>query len=202
VGWGADRGAVILNTLPWYIARASGLVGWALLTASVIWGLAISTKAKPMGRRPRPAWMLDLHRYLGGLATIFTAVHVAGIVADTYVSFDLASVLVPFASSWRPVAVGWGVVGMYLLAAVELTSLARKRLPRKVWRATHFASFPLFISATAHAVTDGTDTGAVVFEMIAAVSVSVIGGLTALRIDQSRRKLAPVVPIRRERAAA
>ena len=89
--------------LPWYIARAAGLMAWALLTASVIWGLAISTKAKAFGRRPRPAWTLDLHRFLGALATIFTAVHVGAILIDTYVKFDLVSVLVPFASSWKPV---------------------------------------------------------------------------------------------------
>ena len=30
--------------LPWYIARSSGIVAWALVTASVIWGLAFSGK--------------------------------------------------------------------------------------------------------------------------------------------------------------
>ncbi|MEA3020279.1 MAG: hypothetical protein QOI47_1803 [Actinomycetota bacterium] len=194
-----------LNTLPWYVARASGLLGWALLTASVLWGLAISTKAKPLGRRPRPAWMLDLHRYLGGLATIFTAVHVSAIVADTYVHFDLAAVLVPFASTWKPAAVAWGVVSMYLLAAVELTSLARRRLPRKVWRMTHALSFPLFLLATAHAITAGSDAGSLAFEAVAAIAISAIGALTALRVHQSQPKPVPAVAPRqreRERVAA
>ncbi|TMK22300.1 MAG: ferredoxin-NADPH reductase, partial [Actinobacteria bacterium] len=117
----------------WYVARASGLVGWALLAASVMWGLSISTKV--LKGRPRPAWQLDLHRYLGGLGTIFVGVHVIGIVADTYVHFGLASVLVPFASTWHPAAVAWGVVGTYLLAAVQLTSMVRTWLPKRLWRA-------------------------------------------------------------------
>ena len=29
---------------PWYVARSAGLVAWALLAASVLWGLALSTK--------------------------------------------------------------------------------------------------------------------------------------------------------------
>src|SRR4051794_6044147 len=133
--------------LPWYIARAAGLISWTILTASVVWGLSISTKASVPRRRLRPNWMLDLHRFLGGLATIFTLVHVGAILVDSYINFDLVSVLVPFASTWRPVAVAWGVAGLYLLMAVELTSLARKHLPRRGWRVNPLAPLPPFLGA-------------------------------------------------------
>src|SRR4051812_49655582 len=135
------------GTLPWYIARSAGLIAWSLLTASVLWGVAMSTKARAFGKRPRPNWMLDLHRYLGGLAAIFTAVHVVAILADTYVHFDLGSVLVPFASHWRPAAVAWGVTGLYLLVAVELTSLARRQLPKKLWRGGGLPPLSFFFSS-------------------------------------------------------
>ena len=62
------------GTLPWYFARSAGLIAWSLLTASVLWGLIMSTKARAFGKRPRPNWMLDLHRYMGGLAALFTGV--------------------------------------------------------------------------------------------------------------------------------
>ena len=123
--------------LPWYVARASGLVGWALLAAATLWGLALSTKI--FGKRPRPNWILDLHRMLGALALVFTGVHVSAILADQYVHFGLVDVLVPFASKWRAGAVAWGVVGMYLLVAVELTSLLRARIPKTLWRRVHYA---------------------------------------------------------------
>jgi predicted ferric reductase len=191
------------HTFPWYVARASGLLGWALLTASVLWGLAISTKAKALGHRPRPAWLLDLHRYLGGLATIFTAVHVGAIVADSYVHFDLVSVLIPFASSWKPVAVAWGVVGMYLLLAVELTSLARRHLPRKVWRMTHAAAFPLFAVATLHGITAGTDGHSAAFVAAATVAVLAVAALTALRLRPAApRPVRAVVPERERQQVA
>jgi predicted ferric reductase len=171
-----------MQQVPWYIARSAGLVSWALLTASVLWGLAISTKA--LGKRVRPNWLLDLHRYLGGLASIFVAVHVLAIVADSYVHFDLVSVLMPFASSWKPGPVAWGVVAMYLLAAIELTSLARRRLPKRVWRMTHMASFPLFFLATIHGFTAGTDAHTLAFVAIASTAVVAVGSLTAWRIVQ------------------
>jgi ferric reductase like protein len=192
---GTTSNLSVMSSLPWYIARSAGLVAWALLTASVLWGLALSTKV--FGRRPKPSWLLDLHRYLGGLAAVFTVVHIGGVLLDRYVSFNLLSVFVPFASTWRPVAIAWGVVGIYLLAAVELTSLARSRLPRKLWRATHFASFPLFVSATLHALTAGTDAHTWLFEGMMVLAVSAVSGLTAVRISQDveRSQAAPARPV-------
>ena len=66
----------------WYQARAAGFVAYALLTVSILLGLALTTRT--FGRRPRPAWLLDLHRGLGGLATIFVGIHLATLVADSY----------------------------------------------------------------------------------------------------------------------
>ena len=81
------------NELWWYIARSCGLVGWALLAAGVLWGLAVSGRFRK--RTVTPAWMLDLHRHLGGLAVVFVALHVAGLLCDKYVHFGPAAVLVP-----------------------------------------------------------------------------------------------------------
>jgi len=180
--------------LAWHVARSTGLVGWALLTASVLWGLAISTRATVAGRRPRPSWMLDMHRALGALATIFVGVHVVALIADSSVRFDLVSVLVPLAGTWRPGAVAWGIVGLYLLLAVELTSLARVHLPRKVWRMVHFASLPLFAVATVHGLTAGTDAGATAFVLAATAAVLAVGTLTFRRVRDAMDPTPPVRP--------
>ncbi len=142
----------------WYLARASGIVAWVLATASVVWGMALSTRA--LGRKPRAPWLLDLHRFLGGLTVLFVAAHVAALLADSFVSFSLVDVLVPFASSWKPGPVAWGVVAMYLLLAVEVTSLLRSRLSKKVWRAVHLTSYGVYVMASIHFVVAGTDAGA------------------------------------------
>jgi predicted ferric reductase len=180
------------HQIPWYIARSTGLVAWALLTASVVWGLCISTKA--FAKLVRPNWLLDLHRYLGGLATVFVGVHIVAIVADSYVHFGLFDVLVPFASSWKRAAVAWGVVGFYLLLAVELTSLVRNRLSKRVWRAVHVASFPLFLLATLHGFTAGTDAHTWFFEAAASLAIVGVGALTAWRIWLLENAPAPPRP--------
>ncbi|HEY4378549.1 MAG TPA: ferric reductase-like transmembrane domain-containing protein [Acidimicrobiales bacterium] len=173
------------SQLWWYTARAGGLVGWALLAASVLWGLALSTKA--FGPKPRPNWMLDLHRFLGGAAVVFTVIHVLAIVLDSYVHFGLSEVLVPLASHWHPVAVAWGIVGAYLLAAVEVTSLLRKRLSKRAWRMTHFLSFPLYVVGTIHMISAGTD-GTSSPVLFAAIASSVF--IVALTVDRIRRAVA------------
>ncbi|MFT3854778.1 MAG: ferric reductase-like transmembrane domain-containing protein [Ilumatobacteraceae bacterium] len=164
----------------WYVARAGGIVGWFLLATSVLWGLAISTKAT--AGKVRPNWMLDLHRFLGGLAVVFVGVHLVGLVADSYFYFGPAQLLVPFTSSYRPGAVAWGVVAMYALIAVEATSLARRHLPRKLWRMTHALSFPLFVFSTVHTLTAGTDTTDAWLRVTMVVACIAVAVLTVVRI--------------------
>ncbi len=98
------------SQLWWYLARAAGIVSWALVAISVCWGLLLAGRPIP-GRSvgwARPHRLLDLHRYLGALAVVFTGIHVGALIADSYVHFDVVGVLVPFAVV---VATGRGRVG-------------------------------------------------------------------------------------------
>ena len=149
------------------------------------WGLFTSTRAA--SRAAKPAAVLDLHRYLGALSVVFTAVHIGALVADSYVDFGWREVLVPFASEWRPGAVALGVVATYLLVAIELTSLAQRHLPRRVWLAFHRLSFPLYLLATVHGVEAGTDATNELFRLAMLASASVVAMLTMLAILAHRR---------------
>jgi hypothetical protein len=178
----------------WYSARAGGLVAWGLLVGSMVWGLLMSTKlARKMAR---PNWMLDLHRFLGGAAVVFTGIHVASIMLDSYVHFGWAEVLVPLASSWHPVAVAWGIAAFYCLLAVEVTSLLRKKLSKRLWRATHYLSFPLFASATVHAMTAGTDRRNLLVLTAVLVCTTLVLLLTFVRVNQPQEDKPARIPVR------
>jgi len=166
----------------WYAARSAGVVAWMLLSLAVLGGLALSTRA--FGRRPRPNWLLDLHRFIGGLAVVFTAVHVLAILIESYVHISILNVLFPFTGSWHPVAVAWGIVAMYALVAVEVTSLLRARLSPRAWRATHYLSFPLFVSATIHMLSAGTDRHAPLLRGAFVLVVAGFAALVAIRISR------------------
>ena len=165
----------------WYVARSTGLVAWALLTFGVMWGLVLSGRLT-RGRRPRPAWVLDLHRFVGGLSVVFVAVHVSALLADQYTHFTLSWVLVPLASKWHPVAVAWGIAGLYVLVAIEVSSLARRFLPAKAWRAIHYGSVPLFVIVDVHAFAAGTDSGQPVVQWVALVSGAAVLFLFLFRV--------------------
>lgn len=141
----------------WYVSRSAGLVAWCVCSASVIWGLLVSSRM--IRRKGAPAWLLDLHRYLGGLSIVFTVIHLAGLWFDDYLSYRWADLLVPLAGPYRPVAVAYGMVAFYLLLAIQLTSWAMRRLPRKIWHAVHLGSLPLMVLATLHGFFAGTDRG-------------------------------------------
>ena len=169
----------------WFVSRSSGIIAWALLTLSVCWGLFISTKA--VAKASTPAWLLDLHRFLGGIAVTFTAIHLIGLWADSYVEFGWRELFVPMASEWKPGPVAWGIVSIYLLVAIELTSLAMKFLPRKLWRAVHHLSLPLYAMATYHGVAAGTDKTNQMFRLAALASINIVTFLAIVLILAARR---------------
>jgi DMSO/TMAO reductase YedYZ heme-binding membrane subunit len=188
-----------MGTVPWYVARSSGIVAWALVVATIGWGLLLATKV--LGRRPGPAWLLSLHRYLGALTVVFVAVHVSAVMVDSYTNFGITDVLVPFTGSWHPLAVAWGIVGMYLLAAIEITSLLRHRLSKRVWHSIHLLSYLLFATTTIHMLTAGTDVKALLASsVVALLAVASTFGAVALwvwRNGEAHTQPAPRTSARR-----
>ena len=164
----------------WNLTRASGIVAWGLLTASALWGILLSTRLlKPYDR---PAWLLDLHRWLGALTVLGVAMHLVALIADSYVHFGVADVLVPLATSWRPLAIAWGIIAMYLLIAVQTSSLLMKKLPKKLWRGIHLTSYAMFASVSIHSLTAGTDKGVALFQALAVALITLMIAFTTVRL--------------------
>jgi predicted ferric reductase len=163
------------------------MVAYALLAASMLWGLWLSTRAPAPPGRP---WVLEVHRALSGVAVLALAGHLLSILADSYVTFDVVDVLVPFASSWNPAAVAWGVLAAWLVVAVEVTSLLRRTLTKRTWRKVHLASFGGYLLATGHFLTAGTDAGnRLVLALVLGTFAAVATG-TAFRITQHVKEAA------------
>ena len=179
----------------WYVSRSSGIVTLAASGLAVIWGLLLSTRV--IRHRSLPKWLLDLHRFLGALAVAFLALHVGALIADSYVHFGIADVAVPGHSSWKTGAVAWGVVSMYLLVSVEVSSLLKKRIPRRLWRWTHYSSFPMFVMSLTHAATAGTDTSNRVYVILAVALASVVAVLTIVRVIAARTSVTPKITVGR-----
>ena len=175
----------------WFLSRGSGIVAWLMLAITNLWGLMMVTR---LFRSQRPAWMLDLHRWLGALAIIATAIHLTGLVADSYVHFGWTEILVPNGSHWRTNAVTWGVVAMYIMVVIQLTSLAMNHLPRRLWHTIHLLSYVLFAFATVHGALAGTDSGNRVYVATVAVAVTALVLGVVIRMLRARDRGAASLP--------
>ncbi|HZQ16747.1 MAG TPA: ferric reductase-like transmembrane domain-containing protein [Gaiellaceae bacterium] len=174
----------------WLEARASGLLAYLLLTASVLAGLLL--KSKPFGNEPRPASVTDAHRFLALLAIAATAVHGLTLVLDRSITITLSDLLVPGRIPYRPLATGVGVVAAELMAAVYVSFSQRKRIGAKNWRRLHWATYAVFAAMVVHGAASGTDTKEAWVRALYAVTVGLVAAATFWRAVVPPRRPARV----------
>ena len=147
-----------MTLFEWYLARASGIVALVLLTIAVVLGLTLSGRAK-LRYWPRFA-IEDVHRFAGLLTGTFISLHVLTLFVDSYLPFSLMQLVVPGASTYRPLSTALGVVGTELLLALAITNRYRKRMSYRFWRRAHYLNFAVWGLALSHGIAAGTDRAA------------------------------------------
>lgn len=163
----------------WSFSRALGITAYLGVTLELAMGLLMSTKVGD-------AWLprarsVEVHEWLSAVSMGLILAHAVVLMGDRYVRFDVLDVLVPFASGYARVAVGLGVLGAYMGAAVHLSFAMRKRLGARVWRRLHYVSFPMFWLVTAHALLAGTDSGSMVMRVLYSVCAGIVLWLSFYR---------------------
>ena len=169
----------------WFLSRASGIVAWGLLCATIVWGILLSTRL--MRQVDRPAWLLDLHKWFAALSIAGVAIHLAALVADSYVEFGWRELAIPMASTWRPGPVAWGIIATYFLIVIQLTSLLMKKLPRRFWYLIHLTSYVMFAMTSIHALAAGTDASNDLFLIFGAMLITLVIALTVVRVLYAMR---------------
>ncbi len=176
----------------WFATRGSGIVSLVLFSAVACLGLLAVARAQS------PAWprflTVQLHRNLALVSVVFLVLHIVTAILDPFTSLGVLAALVPLASSYRPVAVGLGVISVDLALAVIVTSLLRERIGQRAWRAVHWAAYGAWPLAVVHTITAGSDawapwmlgvTGACVIAVVACL-------LYRLTTETNRSRLAAV----------
>jgi sulfoxide reductase heme-binding subunit YedZ len=178
----------------WFATRGAGAVSLLMFTASVALGLVTVARFQAAGW-PR-FFNYELHRRISLLSIVFLAIHILAAVFDPFTKLGLGAALVPLASSYRPVQVALGVIAMYLFVALIVTSLLRRRIGERAWRAVHWTSYAMWPLALAHGITAGTDATTTWMLAIDILSIAVVAGALWWRIaagNPNRRRLAEVV---------
>lgn len=175
----------------WLVARAAGLVAFALLTISVSLGLALSTRL--LGAKKGKS-LLAWHQTLMWTGLSMVALHGVAILLDPTIHFGPASVLVPGVASWRPLPVAAGIVTGWLMLALAVSFHVRRRIGQRRWRLLHYAGFVGFFLGLWHALNVGTDLIGLRGLVFAAVVAAPVLWLTFARILMPRpspRRRAP-----------
>jgi DMSO/TMAO reductase YedYZ heme-binding membrane subunit len=175
----------------WYLSRATGAVALLLLTVSVVLGILGSLRYSAGPRWPRFA-IDSLHRDTSLLVIALLVLHVITSVLDGFAPIALTDAIIPFATPYRPLWMGLGALSFDLLIALVVTSLLRRRLGYRSWRAIHWLAYASWPVAVLHGLGTGTDakTWWLLMLTIACVAAVVIAVLARIaRADPSRSGL-------------
>ncbi len=150
-----DLAATLGPSAYWYLARGTGAVALVLLTASVVIGILGSVRFSAV-RWPRFA-IDSVHRDVSLLVLVVLVIHIVTSVLDGFAPITLLDGVMPFVSGYRPLWLGLGTLAFDLLIAIAITSVVRRRLGYRAWRAVHWLAYASWPVAVLHGLGTGSD---------------------------------------------
>jgi methionine sulfoxide reductase heme-binding subunit len=151
--------ATAANPFLWYVTRAAATSAYITLSATVILGLFRSLARVSRIRNARALWLLDeIHPYLAVLTLALVVFHLLSLIFDPLIPFSVLNLLLPLDQPYRPLPVDLGVLALYGLVVVWLSSWVKRRIKYTSWRALHYTSFFAFLLVTFHGIFAGSDS--------------------------------------------
>ena len=170
--------------LVWLFERLFAWLAYIALAGSVVYGLLLSTKLlDAIAHRPIS---FSLHQDLAAFGLGLAGIHGMLLGLDHTVPFSIAQILVPGMAPHAPLAVAFGQVALYLVAAVTASFYLRKRIGQRAWRTFHYVTFLAFAGATIHGIAAGSDSNAPWAEGVYLASAAIVLFLLTYRIAMSR----------------
>lgn len=159
-------GARIAASWQWYVIRASGFTGAALLVLLMLSGIGQVTGFTYRFLEPLKAWML--HKAMAFALCGAIAVHVLFLYLDHYIVFSIPQLFIPFLSRYTnnvPLfgahlavfGVAFGILAAYGVAIVVLSSLGWISSKKKAWKWLHYLSYFVMLAVLLHGLIVGSD---------------------------------------------
>jgi sulfoxide reductase heme-binding subunit YedZ len=145
-----------MNVAPhlfWITSRAAGGAALLLASASVAFGLMMSSKRKGPNKRDLRA----IHEALSLTTLAMIALHGLSLLGDAFLNPGLAGIAIPSASTYRPIWTGLGIIAGYGLAVLGLTYYLRDRIGAARWRRVHRLTAGFWLLAVGHTIGAGSD---------------------------------------------
>jgi methionine sulfoxide reductase heme-binding subunit len=165
----------------WYLARGTGAICLVLLSITVLLGITGAVRFQPRARVPR--FLVDgLHRNTSLLVVVLLVVHILMSVLDPFAHIKVLDAVIPFASAYRPLWLGFGALAFDLLIALIVTSLLRRRLGLRMWRGVHWSAYACWPVAVLHGIGTGSDARVAWFELLTLACVLSVAAAIAMRL--------------------
>jgi hypothetical protein len=163
----------------WYLSRGTGAIALVLLSMTVVLGITGTLRWWPGARTPR--FVVDgLHRNVSLLVVVLLVAHVLTALLDPFAHLRVLDAVLPLASHYRPLWLGFGALALDLLIALIVTSLLRARLGLRAWRTVHWAAYLCWPVAVLHGLGTGTDARSTWLEVLtAACAAGVLAAVVA-----------------------
>lgn len=149
----------------WYLGRASGILAFILLTLVTCFGLLMSSRV--MTKYLLPATIYETHRFLSFASLLAVFVHATSFYFDDFFHLSFVEAVVPFFLHREYQSalgfdigktVGLGIIALYLMLLLILTSEFRSKMSLRWWRAIHYTSFIAYLLFIVHGFASGTDS--------------------------------------------
>ena len=183
----------------WYVIRSAGIAAYVLLLLSMVWGLFISGQYVK-NWSPGPLSLM-MHSTVSSLALILGFAHALLLMADSYFSFTLSDILVPFTGPYRVMAVGLGTLAFWVILVVTVSFPFKRKIGHKAWLWIHMSSYIAFALVTLHGLTAGTDGTLLGFRIMMAISVVAVVLLMIVRMVKDQNKAAQQSSVKARRAS-
>lgn len=186
------------SPLLWYLNRGTGIVLVVVFTLTVVLGVLATGRSVS---RWWPRFVTQgLHRGLAAVSVLLLLAHAVVAVVDEFVDIRWWQAVVPFGATYEPLWLGLGTLALDLTVVVVATSLARSRLPHRLWFVLHLTTYAAWVAGVVHGLGIGTDADlgwsvAITAACVAAVVVAALGRVVAVllarRASRGERRVSP-----------
>ena len=172
----------------WYTTRGAGGVSLVLLTAVVGLGILSSLRFEATGW---PRFLTaGLHRNLALITLVFLGLHIVTAVVDPYTSLGWTAAVIPFSSDYRTFWLGLGSIAAELIAAIGITTMARRFIGPRAWKIVHGLAYAAWPIGVVHGLGTGTDAWSAWFFALTCACIALVGFAVVYRVFVSPDPLA------------
>lgn len=190
------------SSWPWYIIRGAGFAAFALMFLLMISGIGHVTGLTYRFIEPIKAWAI--HKAMAFALVAAILIHVIFLLFDHYVNFSIVQLFVPFLNHYsngttlfglhlNSLGVGFGVIAMYLVFIIVLSSLGYIDTKKGLWKFLHYFSYIAVYLVFIHALYNGSDLKYGTFRaffilMMVIMTLAVIGRLMRTNKPEDEEK--------------